>query len=103
MFHKKKKKEPLKLERVSGLQSEKDLQEALETIVSSFPKEPRMRQHMEMALWKGPVFNPEHTRFAVVDGHVVSYDYDVSTYYAGRFCEGFSNDSRSSCYAGGVP
>lgn len=31
-----------------------------------------MRQHMEMALWKGPVFKPEHTRIAVVDSHVVS-------------------------------
>lgn len=72
MLHKKEKIEPVKLERVSGLQSEKDMQEALDVIVSSFPKEPRMRQHMEMALWKGPVFKPEHTRIAVVDGHVVS-------------------------------
>lgn len=40
MFHKKEKIEPVKLERVSGLQSEKDMQEALDVIVSSFPKEP---------------------------------------------------------------
>jgi len=59
-------------ERVSGLQSEKDRREALEVFGRAFSDPAGMERHVGECLWRGPTFDPEHTRIAVADGRVVS-------------------------------
>ncbi len=68
-----KKKHKVRLEALRGMESAKDRREALETLLSAFPNpKVRMRSHMLRSLWKGPTFDPEHTRVAVADGRVAS-------------------------------
>lgn len=63
-----------KIDRLGPMTSACDRREALEVLAASFLKapEPGMREHMARAAWRGPTFNPEHTRIAVADGRVVS-------------------------------
>jgi len=67
-----KKRRAKSLERVSGLQSEKDRREALEVLGRAFNNPAMIEQHVDRSLWQPPIFNPEHTRVGVVDGRVVA-------------------------------
>jgi len=60
------------LERVSGLQSEKDRCGALEVLGRAFNNPAMIEQHVGRSLWQPPIFDPEHTRVGVVDGRVVA-------------------------------
>ena len=59
-------------DRLSGIQSKKDRIEALETVTRAFTNPQNMEQRMQKGLWEKPIYDPEHTRIAVVDGRVVS-------------------------------
>ncbi len=59
-------------ERVGGLADKAERAQALETIRRAFSHPERLERHMAESLWRGPVFDPEHTRVVVVDGRVVS-------------------------------
>jgi len=69
---KRSKKKAVQIERLSGLRSKVDRDQALETIGRAFSRPGHLERHMVKALWRGPVFDPEHTRVAVADGRVVS-------------------------------
>jgi len=64
-------KSPPLLERVSGLQSDKDRREALDTLTRAFGNF-NIENHCASCLWKGKIYDPEHTRIAVADARVVS-------------------------------
>jgi predicted N-acetyltransferase YhbS len=59
---------------VKGLETAAEREGALRVLGLSFPKAPSpgMERHTRLALWRGPVFRPEHTRIVLVDGRVVS-------------------------------
>jgi len=58
--------------RQSGIQSSKDRSEALDVILRAFTGPGRMERHMDQSLWRGDIYDPEHTRITVADGRVVS-------------------------------
>jgi len=59
-------------ERVSGMRDAKDRREVIDVFARAFTGPGWMERHMDRALLRGPIFDPEHTRVAVVDGRVVS-------------------------------
>jgi predicted acetyltransferase len=56
---------------VSGIQTAKDRREVVETFVRAFSEPDWMVRHMRRALFRAPIFDPEHTRVAVAAGRVV--------------------------------
>ena len=59
-------------ERVGGLTTKAEQDQALETIGRAFSRPEHLERHMLQSLWQGPVFDPDHTRVVVADGRVVS-------------------------------
>ncbi|HUS59693.1 MAG TPA: GNAT family N-acetyltransferase [Planctomycetota bacterium] len=59
-------------ERLSGIISEKDRQEALETLGRAFSRPDFIEHHLLRTVWKGSLYKPEYTRIAVAGGRVVS-------------------------------
>jgi predicted acetyltransferase len=60
------------IERISGITSEKDRREVVETFARAFANPAWMEGHMEQSLFRAPIFDPEHTRVTVADGRVVA-------------------------------
>lgn len=63
---------PPGLEWLGGLRHAQDRREAAETIGRAFGHPADMEDNLHNGLWRGSIFNPEHTRIAVADGRVVS-------------------------------
>lgn len=72
MSKKRKGSQDRKPERVSGLQSGEDRRQIREVFARAFSNPANMENHMERGQWHPSIFDPEHTRIAVVDGQVVS-------------------------------
>jgi len=60
------------LERLSGIQDARDRQQVVEVFCRAFADPTWMERHLEKALFRGPIYRPEHTRLVVADGRVVS-------------------------------
>jgi predicted acetyltransferase len=60
------------LERLSGIQGPQDRQQVIETFGRAFAGPNWMEDYMRDGLFRGPIFDPEHTRVAVADGRVVA-------------------------------
>jgi predicted N-acetyltransferase YhbS len=62
----------MSIERISGITGEKDRREVIETFARAFTNPTWMEGHMERSLFRGPVFDPEHTRVTIAGGRVVA-------------------------------
>ena len=58
--------------KLSGIADKKIRREAFEVATRAFTDPGRMERHLSRALWRGSVFDPEHTRVVVAQGRVVS-------------------------------
>jgi len=59
-------------ERLSGIRNKEDTKGIVEVFARAFASPAWMENHLYRSLFRPPLFDPEHARLAVADGHVVS-------------------------------